>query len=122
MAARVAGQRGNRRPAHIVRSDVPAPGYAAPLTHFLYWSSSALVWRSRCDSIVTSLIRILAPRLGFSITILTILSRDSTPKTDGSAAMHVAKRGSPSIIDISPRVLPRETVVMCCCAPADDAL
>ncbi len=49
--------------------------------------------------------------------ILAMLSRVSTAKVVGCEAMQVAKRGSPSIIDISPSVMPGPEVVMCCCSP-----
>ncbi|MNC87309.1 hypothetical protein D3C83_30250 [compost metagenome] len=65
----------------------------------------------------TSFTRILEPRLGWSRMIFAMSSRCSTANTAGSVAMQVAKRGSPSIMDISPSVMPDPTLVMCCCSP-----
>jgi len=70
---------------------------------------------SREDSIETSFTRTFEPRLGWSRMILAMSSRWSTANTVDSVATQVAKRGSPSIMDISPRVMPGPTLVMCCC-------
>ena len=48
-----------------------------------------------------------------------MLSRDNTAKVVVSSAMQVAKRGSPSIIDISPSVAPGPTVVIGCRLPCE---
>src|SRR6266705_2277466 len=69
-------------------------------------TSLVLVCLSRCDSISTSSMRTLAPRVGCSRMMRARLSRDSTATRQDSAAMQLAKRGSPSIIDISPNDCP----------------
>src|SRR4051812_9765014 len=62
----------------------------------------------------TSSMRIFAPSIGCSTMMRARFSRSRTARTTGSIATHVAKRASPSIIDISPSVLPASTVAMSC--------
>src|SRR5688572_18066938 len=77
-------------------------------------SSRWLVARRRCDSMSTSSIRILAPSSGCSTMMRARFSRSSTAISVGAAARQVAKRGSPSIIDISPSVRPASTEARSC--------
>src|SRR5919106_360628 len=73
-----------------------------------------LVARRRCDSMSTSSIRILAPSSGCSTMMRARFSRSSTAISVGAAARQVAKRGWPSIIDISPSVRPASTEARSC--------
>ena len=62
------------------------------------------------------------PSLGSPAMMRDRPSRSSTANSVSSRAMQEAKRGSPSIIDISPRILPGPARPMRCGAPVGSFL